>query len=148
MCDQHVPGQVIGTQFFNGIWSIWLRSVDARLSLIKNVNHLHVNNLDVPLHNTYPIAKNVPNENILFRDIPIGVSDDVIMGFLHSQPVIIVKTGVIPARLRDHENKLTAFLSGDRFVYVRGRTPLHFTQQPLWEVVIAGFYINPRTMPA
>ena len=120
LCDQHVPGQVIGTQFYNGVWSIWLRSVEARLSLIKNVNNLHVNNRDVPLYNTYPVAKNVPNEKILFRDIPIGVSDDDIMGFLHSQPGIIVKTGVIPARLRDHENKLTTFLSGDRFVYVRG----------------------------
>ena len=65
----------------------------ARLSLIKNVNNLYVNNRDVPLYNTYPIAKNVPNEKILFRDIPIGVSDDDIMGFLHSQPGIIVKTG-------------------------------------------------------
>ena len=105
--------QVIGTQFYNGVWSIWLRSVEDRLSLIKNVNYLHVNNRDVPFYNSYPIAKNVPNEKILFRDIPIGVSDDDIMGFLHSQLGMIVKTGIIPARL------LTSFLSGDRFVYVR-----------------------------
>ena len=60
LCDQHVPGQVIGTQFFNGIWSIWLRSVEASLSQIKNENYLHVNNRDVPLYNTYPIAKTCP----------------------------------------------------------------------------------------
>ena len=47
LCNQHVPGLVIGTQFYNGVWSIWLSSVDTRLSLANNVNHLHVNNRDV-----------------------------------------------------------------------------------------------------
>ena len=120
LCDQHVPGQVIGTQFFNGIWSIWLRSNEARSTLISKVNHLHVNNRDVPIYSTYPLAKNVPNEKILFKDIPIGVSDDDLLSFLRSQEGIIVKTGIIPARLRDNENRLTPFLSGDRFVYVKG----------------------------
>ena len=61
--------------------------------------------------------------------IPIGVSEDDIIGFLCSQPGIIVKTEVIPARLSDHENILTSFLSWDRFVYVRGNfsTALHPT---------------------
>ena len=74
LCNQHVPGLVIGTQFYNGVWSIWLSSVDTRLSLANNVNHLHVNNRDVPLYNIYPLAKanNVPN----------GVSDDDLMGNL------------------------------------------------------------------
>ena len=65
LCDRHVPGQVIGTPFFNGVWSIWLRSVEVRLSLIKNVNHLHVNNRDVPIYNTYPIAKRTQRDDII-----------------------------------------------------------------------------------
>ena len=55
-----------------------------------------------------------------FRDIPIGVSDDDIMGSYTVNQGLLLKRGVIPARLRDHKNKLTSFLSGDRFVYVRG----------------------------
>ena len=62
LCDQHVPSQVIGTQFYNGIWSIWLGSSEARSTLISKVNHLHVNNRDVAIYSTYPLAKNVPNE--------------------------------------------------------------------------------------
>ena len=31
---------------------------------------------------TYPLAKNVPDEKILFRDIPIGVSDNGLLSFL------------------------------------------------------------------
>ena len=124
LCDQYGPGQVIGTQFYNGVWSIWLRSSEARSTLISKVNHLHVNNRDVPIYSTYSLDKNVPNEKILFKDIPLGVSDDDLLRCLRSYQGIIVKTGIIPARLRDYENRRTPFSSGDRFVYVKGNFSL------------------------
>ena len=42
------------------------------------------------------------------------------MEFLNDQPGIHVKSGIIFSRLRDCDNKLTSYCSGDQFVYVRG----------------------------
>ena len=71
-------------------------------------------------HDTYPVSKPIPNEKVLFRDLPQYVSNNAILEFLNDQPGIHVKSGIIFSRLRDSENKLTPYCSGDRFVYVRG----------------------------
>ena len=41
--------------------------------------------------------------------------------YLRNHPGIVLKTDVIHGRIRDEKNNiLTQFLSGDRFVYVKG----------------------------
>ena len=67
-----------------------------------------------------PTAKSIPNEKVVFKHIPLSVNDNKIIEFLNEQPGIVVKSGVIAARIRDSNNKLTPFYSGDRFVYVKG----------------------------
>ena len=72
------------------------------------------------MHIRYPNTKPTPNEKIVFKDLPPWVSDQEILTYLRKQPGIIVKSGVISARFRDTQNKLTPFFSGDRFVFVKG----------------------------
>ena len=117
------PGQVIGAQLFKGIWSIYLRTQSARNHLIT-VKFLKTNNFPIELHDTYPIAKTVPDEKIVFKDLPMCLSDKNILDFIDTQPGLIAKSGVIPGRLRDSAGRLTPFLSGERLVYVKGK----FTQ--------------------
>ncbi len=115
-----VPGQPIGSQQYNGVWTIMLRSAAAREHLI-NMKSITMDNVKIELFANYPTSKPVTNEKVLFKDLPFWVKDDTIIDFLGSQPDIIVKSGVISARLRDYNNNLTPFYSGDRFVFVRGK---------------------------
>ena len=48
------------------------------------------------------------------------MSDDILM-YVRSLPGVVVKSGVISSRLREMNNKLTKFFSGDRFVFVKGK---------------------------
>ena len=56
-------------------------------------------------------------EKVLFKI----VSDDDLLKFVYSSPDKNVQTKrIIPARLRNKKRELTPYLSGDRFLYVRG----------------------------
>lgn len=117
--DRLVPGQTIGSQFYNGVWSIWLRSQDAR-DKIGTIKQIDIDNAKIQLHVSYPINKLIPNEKVLFKDIPFWVPNESLIEFLNLQPGIIVKSGVTYVQFRDDSNNLTPFLSGDRMVYVKG----------------------------
>ena len=118
--NQHVPGQAYGAQLVHGVWSIWLNDPRARAYMIEKVKIIEVHGRKIDLHDIYPTSKSVPNEKVIFKDIPLSVDDNEIIEYLNSQPGITVKSGVIAARIRDNNNKLTPFYSGDRFVYVNG----------------------------
>ena len=63
----------------------------------------------------------VPNEKIIFRDLPFDVEDLDILDYLYSCPDIHVKTRqVLHARMRDSNRELTPFYSGERFIYIKG----------------------------
>ena len=49
------------------------------------------------------------------------MKDSAILQYLENQKGITVKTSVIHSRIRDQQNKLTRFCSGDRFGYVKGQ---------------------------
>ena len=66
------------------------------------------------------VKKSIPNEKIVFKDLPQDVSNNAILEFPKDQPGIHVKSGVIFSRIRDGDNILTPFCTGDRFVYVSG----------------------------
>ena len=120
-CEKLANGQILGAQCMNGVWAIRIKSVAARSHIINNIKHLQINNINIDIHNKYPTATSVPNEKIVFRDVPFNVHDQDILQYLHNQPGVFVKTGVMAAKLRDKNNKLTNYLSGDRFVYVKGK---------------------------
>ena len=114
-----VPGQPIGSQHYNGVWTISLRSTKARDHL-DALKYIEYDNVRIELFANYPTSKPVPNEKIIFKDLPFWVKDQEILDFLGTKEGITVKSGVISARLRDRNNQLTQFYSGDRFVFVKG----------------------------
>ena len=112
---------MLGAQWTNGIWSVWLKNDIAQSFLINTAKTLNVYKHKVEIHRDYPTSKPPPNEKIIFKDIPIDVSDEDIINYLRNHPGIVLKTDVIHGRIRDEKNNiLTQFLSGDRFVYVKG----------------------------
>jgi len=121
ICDKLVPDQILGVQLFNKVWSVWCKTDKARAHLIDSVKTIKFHNREIELHGKYPTHKPMPNEKIVFRDVPINVRDGDILDYLHQQPGIVVKSAVIQGRIRDSNNKLTRFLSGERIVYVKGK---------------------------
>ena len=74
------------------------------------------------LYGEYPIiVRPPPTEKVLFKAVPFHVSDDDLLEYMYSNPDIKIQTKrIIPARLRNHKRELTPYLSGDRFLYIRG----------------------------
>ena len=121
ICERHVPGQVLGAQWTNGIWYVWLKNDIVQSFLINTTKTLNVYKHKVEIHRDYPTSKPPPNEKITFKDIPIDVSDEDIINYLRNHPGIVLKTDVIHGIIRDEKNNvLTQLLSGDRCVYVKG----------------------------
>ena len=120
--DEIVPRHVTGAQLRDSVWTIRLKSFEAKEHLIENIKVLNIQNCKINIHEQYPtINTAVPSEKFLFKDIPFEISDDVLMDYVYSQPDIHVKTrNMIHARLRNKAGQLTPFHSGDRFIYVRG----------------------------
>ena len=118
--NQHVPGQTVGAQLVKGVWSIWLKDLRATKHMTDTVKVINVDGRKIDVHDICPISRSIPNEKIVFKDIPLSVNDKEILEFLNDQPGIVLKSGVTASRIRDNENKLTSFYTGDRFVYVKG----------------------------
>lgn len=117
--DKIRPDSTLGAQLYNGVWSIWLKSQDAYTQL-HTIKLLDFDNFQISLHEKYPIYRNVPNEKVLFKDLPFWVANEDIVDYLKKQPGIQIKSGVQFAHFRDDQNKLSPYLSGDRFIYVKG----------------------------
>ena len=123
-----VHGQPVCAQLINGIWSIWLKSVEVRNHLVE-LKMITPDNISIVLFSTYHLSKPVPNDKIILSELPFWVRDQEIIDLLSQHPGIIVKSGVIVSRHRDEHNRLTEYYSGDRFVFVDGKMPtaLHST---------------------
>ena len=117
-----VSGDICGAQLIKGIWSIWIKTHEARATLIDQVKVITIRRHRIQLHNDYPIvSKHVPGEKVLFKDLPFDVSDRDIIDYVYSSSDVQIKTkSVLRARIRDISGDLTPFYSGDRFIYIRG----------------------------
>ena len=105
--NQHVPDQTIGAQLVQGVWSIWIKDPRARDYMLSTVKMIELEGRPIEIHDLYPTSKVIPNEKIVFKDLPPAVDDTTIIQYLNKQPGIFVKSGVIWARIRDENNRLT-----------------------------------------
>ena len=121
MCDK-VNGDISGAQLLDRVWSIWIKSHRARATLIDEVKVIIIKQQRIELHDNYPIVtRHVPNEKILFKDLPFDVRDEDILDYVYSRPQIHIKTkNILYARMRGSDRELTPFYSGDRFIYIKG----------------------------
>ena len=97
-----------------------MKSERARIHLLNTVKVLQFKGQSIDIHEFYPSSRPIPNEKILSRDLPFSVTNDAILNYLNKQPGIAVKSSVIAAKIRDENNELTQYYSGDRFVFVKG----------------------------
>ena len=113
------PDHVRGDQLINGIW---LRSNDIKNYLIEGNFSLSIGNNCVFIYGEYPIiVRRPPSEKVIFKNVSFHVHDDNLLNYIYSLPDMKVQTKFrIPARLRNMNRELTPYLSGNRFLYVRG----------------------------
>ena len=94
ICDatnELVRNHVHGALISNGIWTILLKSNDAKNFLTDGNKYLVVRNRKIPIYNEYPIiARRPPTERVLFKDLPFHVSDEDILDYLYSIPDITI----------------------------------------------------------
>ena len=116
-----VPRHVAGAQLRDSVWTIRLKSFEAKEHLIENIKVLNIQNSKINIHEQYStINTAVPSEKNLFKDIPFEISDNVLMDYVHSQPDIHVKIrNMIHARLRNKAGQLTPFHSGTHIICLR-----------------------------
>ena len=69
--------------------------------MVYTLKVVNINNTNVEIYDKYPTGKTVPNEKIVFRDVPFDLKDENILQFLNNKKGLTVKTGVIAGRLRD-----------------------------------------------
>ena len=64
LCDANneiTLGQVLGSQFYNGILSILVKSKVARSPIVEQKT-INTDNFTIELHGSYPTTKPAPNE--------------------------------------------------------------------------------------
>ena len=117
ICDITAPGEVKMAQQLKGLWKIYVRTEDARRSLLKS--GVRYNNTNVPLFDYDPFSRrSTPSEKIVIRDLPMEVDDDAILQyFSEHHPHVHVRSKIMAANILDPNNKPTAFLNGDRYLY-------------------------------
>ena len=120
--NELTPDHVSGAQLINGIWSIWLKSDETKTYIIEGNFTPSIGNNRVFIYGDYPIiVRRPPSEKVLFKNVTFHVRDDDLLHYIYSNPDMKVQTKrIIPARLRNRNRELTPYLSGDRFLYVRG----------------------------
>ena len=98
--------------------------------MTTTVKVIDIKGRTIDINDINPTSNAIPNEKLVFKDIPFSVNyEDIIYIFKYNQPGIRVKSGVEEARIRDNDNKLIPFYSGDKFVYVKDYSLHPFTVQ-------------------
>ena len=47
--------------------------------MVNNLKVVNINNTEIEIHDKYPTGKAVPNEKIVFRDVPFNLKDKHIL---------------------------------------------------------------------
>ncbi len=116
--DVVVPGQIRGAQQIMGLWKIFVKSNEARSALLQH--GIEFKGRQIKFHRADPfIAEGIPSEKVIFKDIPLNYSDDMLMQFLQSHPNLTLRSEIISNKILNEYNEETEYLSGDRHVYVQ-----------------------------
>ena len=113
-----VPNEVFGAQKIRGTWVTRLNSNIAKISLLQH-GAITIGNHRVVIHEDNPYVKSrVQTERVIFRDLPMHESNDLIIDFLTTQHQLI-HNGIIKwSFARDANNHISTFTNGDRYIDV------------------------------
>lgn len=117
--DRIANNQIIGATQSHGIWTIYIKSLIAKVNLL---NHgLTIDNHQVTLYESNPYKRRDGeiNEKIVFRGLPLELENSHIFNFLKRYEHIQTRSQIIYARERDEiMDSFSPFLNGERYIYV------------------------------
>ena len=113
------PESAICAQRMGAYWHLFATDDESR-DAILTAGGLSVANTLITVYDTLPIVRQIPNERIVFKNVPFDVNNDVLKNFLKQHHQIVLKSDIMLVKIRDG-NELTSFYNGDRFAYVRGQ---------------------------
>ena len=113
------PESAICAQRMGAYWHLFATDDESR-DAILTAGGLSVANTLITVYDTLPVVRQIPNERIVFKNVPFDVNNDVIKDFLKKHNQIVLKSDIMLVKIRDG-NELTSFYNGDRFAYVRGQ---------------------------
>ena len=112
-------GNVVGAQFLHGLCRIYLLTLEARnMLMIKGVS---IGGTYVSIIGNNPnIVKGAgekPAVKIIIGNLPISISNDLILSSLSQVKGISILTRIFEEKYRDENGGLSSFKTGRRFVY-------------------------------
>ena len=112
-------GNVIGAQYLHGLYRVYLKTLDARKTLLMRgvtINGVYISCIDKNPN----IVKGVnekPALKIIIGQLPLSISNHEILTYLQKVEGVQLRTGIFEERYRDEKGGLTSFKTGRRFAY-------------------------------
>ena len=112
-----VPEEAVFAQKIKGVWLLYVKSDNARVTLLK-LGKLTINtDVHLYLYDNNPFDRTrIQNERIVFKDLPVWECDSLVLNYLSGFPNISVVHDVQFSR-----SPTSNFLNGDRFVFIKGQ---------------------------
>ena len=112
-------GNVVGAQFLHGLYRVYLKSMDARKTLLLKgvtINGVYIACIDQN-PNLVKGAEEKPALKIIIGHLPLSVSNEEILTHLKRVEGVNLRTGLFDEKYRDDNGGLTSFKTGRRFAY-------------------------------
>lgn len=135
--------QIFGATQSNGIWTIYIKSLEARVNLLTR--GLTIDNHQVKLYdsNPYKRSQGEINEKIIFRGLPLEFENSHILNFLKRYEHIQTRSQIVYARERDERiDSFSPYLNGERYVYVSAEGSENITPALPKDAIIGGYRVQ------
>ena len=115
--NEQFPGEILGAQLVNNVWSVYARSMNTRAALINS--GLDINGSNIRVFDDKPFFDGgKKTERVVIKDLPATLPPDRILAFLRGLPHVTTRSRVMYAKERLGGEELSPFINGDRIVYV------------------------------
>ena len=112
-------GNVIGAQYLHGLYRVYLKTSDARKTLLLRgvtINGVYVSCIDKN-PNIVKGEQQIPAMKLIVGQLPLSISNDEILTSLKGVSGVSLRTGIFEEKYRDDTGRLTSFKTGRRFAY-------------------------------
>ena len=122
ICKVIQKERLVGVQRIGMLWRIYIKSKEARVTLLAN--KIELRDLTINVFENNPFRANIgegeSEQNILkitVKDLPLSKTNKGLEDYLISQGLTL-KSKIEYVKARDENNQLTDWLNGDRCVFV------------------------------
>lgn len=125
MCDAMadvVSGRLVkGAQLINGIWRLYLHSLEAKIELVTKGFSVRGKRVQIFEQNPRHINTDDPDakvEKITLKDIPLSIDNKAVEDFFSGYSQVKLTSEVMHSKERRPDTgRLTNYLNGDRYVF-------------------------------